>query len=252
MTVSVYRADVDERSDRPRADVLEEGERLVRAAAERGLTVRLLGGAAVAHLCPSARRAPLARPYKDVDLAGLRRERSELAALLGELGYDGRDEFNVLQGGRRLLFHDSANDRQLDVVLDRFEMCHALELSDRLALGEIALGTTDLLLTKLQVRATNERDLKDAAAILLDCDVDVKRVAQLLASDWGWWRTATEVLDRVEAYVLVLAEDERTRVQTRIEALRTAIGREPRSARWRVRALVGDRVRWYQEPEEDY
>lgn len=252
MSSNVYGQEMDERRDGPRPDVQEEGERVVAAAARRGLTVRLIGGAAVATLCPSARRPPLARPYKDVDVVAFRRDRPALAELLEELGYESRDEFNVLEGGRRLLFHDPINDRQLDVLLERFEMCHSLDLSDRLVHCDLALDPTDVLLTKLQVRETNERDLKDATALLLDCDIDARRIAALLAGDWGWWRTATEVLDRVDAYADVLAEEERQRVRERIATLRREIEGAPKGARWRARAAIGDRVRWYEEPEEDY
>jgi hypothetical protein len=32
--------------------------------------------------------------------------------------------------------------------------------------------------------------------------------------------------------------------------LREAIDQAPKSARWRLRARIGERVRWYEEPEE--
>jgi len=236
----------------PLADVVAEGERLVAAAAARGLTLRLCGGAAVAHLCPSARRPPLARPYKDVDVVALRRERKQVAELLEAVGYRGRDEFNVLTGDARLLFWDDANDRQLDVLLDRFEMCHALDLAPRLDAHAVTLDPADLLLTKLQVRETNERDVKDALALILDSGPDVGRVADVLCDDWGWWRTATEVLERVVDGASQLDDDRASRVLTWAERLRSEVARRPKPLQWRVRAKVGDRVRWYAEPEEDY
>ena len=236
----------------PLADVREEGERLVAAAAEQGLTLRLCGGAAVAHLCPSARRPPLARPYKDVDVVGRRAERAALARFLPEAGYEARDEFNVLDGGTRLLFWDEAHGRQLDVLLDRFHMCHALDLGARLDRHPVTLDPADLLLTKLQVRETNERDAKDALALLVDADPDVGRVADVLCGDWGWWRTATEVLERVVGASHVLDDDVRARVREWTSRLERELERRPRGARWRARARVGDRIRWYDEPEEDY
>lgn len=236
----------------PLADVAAEGERIVLAAAERGLTIRLCGGAAVAYLCPSAHRPPLARVYKDVDVVALRRERAEVAALLTALGYDANEEFNVLHGGARLLFWDAANARQLDVLLDRFEMCHALELADRLSGNGATLDGADLLLTKLQVRETNERDVKDALALLVDVQPDVDRVAAVLCDDWGWWRTATEVLQRVLTSSTVLAPEDEQAVRTWVHELERELEARPKSMRWRARARIGDRVRWYDEPEDDY
>jgi len=52
----------------PVADIREEGLRIVRAAAERELPVRMLGGVAVWVRCPSARRPELARSTAIVDL----------------------------------------------------------------------------------------------------------------------------------------------------------------------------------------
>ena len=236
----------------PLADVAAEGARIVAAAERHGLTVRLCGGAAVAHLCPSAARPPLARPYKDVDVVGLRRERRALEELLAELGYEPRDEFNVLGGGERLLFWDAAHARQLDVLLDRFAMCHALDLRDRLAAHPITLEPADLLLTKLQVRETNERDVKDSLALVVDSQPDVGRIADVLCADWGWWRTATDVLERVGAGAAELDAASAARARTWIERLRHELDTRPKSVAWRLRARVGDRVRWYEEPEDDY
>jgi len=236
----------------PLADVRAEGERIVRAAGEHGLTLRLCGGAAVAPLCPSARRPPFARMYKDVDLVALRRERNGVAALLARLGYQPRDEFNLLQGASRLLFWDVPNDRQLDVILDRFEMCHSLELASRLRSTAVALDPADLLLTKLQVRETNERDVKDALALLVDTSPDIDRVAAVLCDDWGWWRTASDVIERLAAAAGLLERPDADAVLTWLAELERELAARPKSIRWRGRAIVGDRLRWYEEPDEAY
>ena len=71
---------------------------------------------------------------------------------------------------------------------------------------------TDLLLSKLQVYETNERDLKDAAGLLIDCEIDCDYVATLLGRDWGWWRTVTEVSDRLREYSAQLPAQQRDAV----------------------------------------
>jgi hypothetical protein len=38
--------------------------------------------------------------------------------------------------------------------------------------------------------------------------------------------------------------------QAQIDALRAAIDAAPKSTKWRLRARVGDRVAWYELPEE--
>ena len=236
----------------PLADVRLEGERIVGAAAAQGLTVRLCGGAAIAHLCPSAALPPLAREYKDVDVVALRSERKAVAALIVELGYEASDEFNLLNGSSRLLFWDAANARQLDVLLDNFEMCHSLELARRLRKGAVTLDPADLLLTKLQVRETNERDVLDALALVVDAEPDIDRIAALLCDDWGWWKTATEVLGRIADAADVLEREPATTARRWIEALEREVTTRPKSVRWRTRALVGERIRWYEEPDDTY
>ena len=39
-------------------------------------------------------------------------------------------------------------------------------------------------------------------------------------------------------------------MRTRLDDLRARIDDEPKSTKWKVRARVGERVKWYEEPEE--
>jgi hypothetical protein len=236
----------------PLPDARAEALALLEAARERSVLLRAIGGLAVRIVAPSAARPPLQRPYKDIDLVGLSRQRAAIEQLLTEFGYEGDDGFNLLSAHGQLYFRDLANGRQVDVFLDRMTMCHTLELADRLELDNLTVTATDLLLSKLQVYETNERDLKDAAALLLDGQIDSDYIASVLAHDWGWWRTVTQVLGRLETYAVTLEFDARPRLQQQIAALVDRIAAEPKSRRWKLRARVGDRVRWYELPEEDH
>jgi hypothetical protein len=233
----------------PLPDLRDEALRLLGAAEERGLTIRAIGGLAIALRCRSAARPPLARAYKDLDVVGLGSERKQIDAFFVEHGYVPDKEFNVLHGHERLLHYDRANARQLDTFLDRFSLCHTLELRSRLALDKLTLTPADLMLSKLQVVETNERDFKDMVALLLDAEIDDARIARVCAEDWGWWRTVTGVLDKVEAYAEHDGIDTDA-VRDRLAALHARIEAEPKRLRWRARAKVGDRVRWYELPED--
>jgi hypothetical protein len=237
--------------DPPLADPVAEGRRIVALATEHGVQARLFGGVAVAIRCPAARHPALRRPYKDVDLATSGRHKRRLEQFLTAVGYQPAKEFNALHGRTRLLFADPVNRRPLDVIVDSFEMCHSLDLRTRIGLEDTTLPTADLLLMKLQVVETNERDLQDAVALLVDGQIDASRVAAVLAADWGWWRTATEVLGKVAGYVAGIADPAvRDSAGQQIERLRDRVDREPKGLRWRARARVGDRARWYELPEE--
>jgi hypothetical protein len=240
----------------PLSDLHTEVLRVLDAAAGAQVVLRAVGGLAVYHRCPSARMPPLARDYKDIDLVGRSGDSARVSELMTELGYTADSEFNTLHGRRRLYFWDAAHERQLDVFVEAIVMSHELHVGDRLELDTVTLPLADLLLSKLQVFEINEKDLKDSAALLSDHDIsadgiDPERVAGLLSADWGWWRTATSNLEKVADYVASLSSFEgAARVRTRAEELRGRVDEAPKTRRWRLRARLGERVRWYELPEE--
>jgi len=237
--------------DKPLADPVEEGRRIISLAAARGIEVKLFGGVAVAITCQAASHPALRRAYKDVDLATTQKHNRPLGEFLAAAGYLPAREFNALHGRTRLLFADPVNDRPLDVIVDQFTMCHSLDLRPRLRLPGGTLPTADLLLMKLQVVETNERDLQDAVALLQESDLDAGRVAEVLAADWGWWRTSTETLGKVEGYAAAITDqDLAASTAIQIGRLRDRVEQAPKGLRWRTRAKIGDRARWYELPEE--
>jgi hypothetical protein len=240
----------------PLPDLVEEGRRVAQAARSAGVELALLGGVAVSLRCPSARRPPLARDYKDVDAVGRGSERRTIDALLSGLGYTGHTEFNALQE-TRLLFQDPVHGRRLDVFLDRAELCHMIELAPRLAAAGETLAPADLLLLKLQVVETNHKDLQDATALLTDHEltdddsgINLPYLAGLVAADWGLWRTTTMVAQRVADFAQALEGFDGTTAVARVRRLLDAFEAVPKSRGWRMRARLGERMRWYELPEE--
>lgn len=236
------------------ADIVTEAGRLA-AAAEEEAPVRLLGGVAIALRCPSARLPALERSYGDIDVVARGRDRRKLQRFLTDQGYRGLDQLNAVHGGARLFYLDEVNRRRLDVFLDRFEMCHDLDLRARLGSPGPTLPLADLLLTKLQVVETTEKDLRDIVALLADHDltddeqgVNVTYLAKLTGSDWGLWKTATRVARRAGEFASELGAF--PAAVDRAERLAQTLEDAPKSAGWRMRARVGERVRWYKLPEE--
>lgn len=237
--------------------VPEEGERLARAARDAGLDLVLLGGVAVWLRCPSARSAPLARPYGDADFAGRAGDRRAITAFMEAHGYEPDTLFNALHGASRLNFRDPARDRPVDVLLDRFTMCHTLDLRPSLDGGELTLGLADLLLTKLQVVALNDKDLRDICALLLDHplengEIEPARFLDVTRGDWGFEHTIHGTLaalpQRIEA--LGLDAGAAAAIVARADELARILHAAPKTQRWKLRARIGERVRWYEEPEE--
>jgi hypothetical protein len=240
----------------PLEDVIAEASRILDAAAD--VPLRLLGGAAIAISADG--ELLLRREYNDIDFITASGRGPAVVRAFDELGYTGDQRFNGLNGHRRLLFVDTANERRVDVFVAKFQMCHAIPLAKRLTLSARTIPLADLLLTKLQIFALNEKDQRDIVNLLhghalTDSDADginAAYVAKLLGADWGLWRTSTLNIDRVRGglarYGLAPAHEEV--VRTRLDDLRSRIDEEPKSTKWKVRARVGDRVKWYEEPEE--
>ncbi|HEY2600903.1 MAG TPA: hypothetical protein VGI67_05045 [Thermoleophilaceae bacterium] len=242
-------------------DPLEEAMRVIAAGEERGVKLRATGGVGIALISPSALRPPLQRRYQDIDFVVSSKQTNEVEHLFHELGYEPDEEFNVLHGQHRLFFLDSVHQRQADVFLDRVEMCHVMDLRERLTIGDRSLTPADLLLSKLQVVETNEKDYKDAIAVLADHEVtaddsgiNINRINDLCASDWGWWRTVTMVAERTDKIARELSQglDGRAlaHVPDRIRHLLAEIDRADKSRRWKMRARIGDRVPWHDTPED--
>jgi hypothetical protein len=242
----------------PLSDPVAEATRIGDAAAERGLLLRVLGGAAVAILCPRARSAPLGREYADIDLATTGPNRKGVVELMEALGYAGDREFNMLHGHRRLFFWDEGNSRQVDVFVDEANLCHRIDLSRRLGLVPLTVSLADLAVLKLQVVETNEKDYLDICAIFADhrltsdeSGVNSAYIAQLAAGDWGLWRTLEMVAERSRRFALDLPGfDAAELVAERLQTLRAELADIPKTRRWKLRARVGEKKRWYEIPEE--
>jgi hypothetical protein len=246
----------------PEKDPVQEAERLVELASQRGVTLRLLGGIAFRLRCPSALNENLKRKYVDIDFVGTRKQRKEIQNLFSDGGYTPRTTFNTMQGFKRLIFNDIQNERRVDIFLNEFEMCHKFDFTDRLKLDKLTLPLADLLLTKLQVYEITEREYRDVIALFTDHEVgekdspeliNGKYIAKLCSDDWGLWRTTTLNLERISSALprYVSSSDHQTQVKTKMDSLRKTIDSEPKSFRWKVRARVGEKVKWYELPEAD-
>jgi hypothetical protein len=234
---------------------VSEGRRVLAAARDAGLTVRLLGGVAV-HVRSRSLPPALTREYKDLDFASAKKSSGDLQKLLRDLGYEPHVGFNAMNGRERLLFYDNPNERQVDVFVSSFRMCHEIPLEKRLAVDEDTVPLAELLLTKLQIIELNEKDVRDTVAILLehevtddDAGVNATQFASLCCEDWGLCRTITQNLVSVREHLRAY-EVNREVVATRLDILLERIETTPKSRSWRMRSKVGDRKRWYELPEE--
>jgi hypothetical protein len=256
-------------------DPLAESLRIVDIAAHRGLLVRLMGGMAIRAHAPDW-PARTRRLEVDLDFATRSRDRGAFYELLAAEGYTADKRHNALFGGKQAYFVDVARNRPVDVLVDSLEMCHRFEFSDRLALSSPTLPLAELLLSKLQVVKINRKDVLDALVLLAEHPlgqddgaadsrhglgaINVPRILSFTSNDWGWWRTVTGNLVTLDQFLavelkpgdldLANGRDVLYDPGAQIAGLRTAIMDAPKSTKWRLRARVGERASWYNEPEE--
>src|SRR5574337_638723 len=81
--------------------------------------------------------------------------------------------------------------------------------------------------------------------------IDLSHIVRLTADDWGWYMTIRTTIDKCrnisDSY---LVDVDKQSVLDKLAWLKQAIEEAPKSARWKLRAQVGERVRWYELPED--
>ena len=248
----------EDTGSKPLADPLDEGRRVVEAANEEGLLVRSIGGTAIWEHAETMHDEPFARNYRDVDFVTTREDKDAVIEFMLGLGYEQNERFNTMHRFQ-LEFQDPINERKADYIVDKFRFCHSWSLRNRVDIDYPTVPIEDLLLSKLQIAEISDRDIRDIIAMFNDHPVgsdvatdaiDTDYISGLCRSDWGLYRTTTMNLDRVESY---LTEEElpvdEAQLSDRVAALREAIETEPKSIRWKLRSIVGERKQWYRRPE---
>jgi hypothetical protein len=237
---------------------------IVEKAKERGVDLRILGSLAYRLHCPASLHLfdEMGRDLTDVDLAASSRQRKDARLFLEELGYVIDQDLLVTTEGKRYSFSDLDSKMVVDVFFDELFFCHPIPLRDRLALDYPTITPTDLLLEKMQIVEINPKDVKDTLVLLLEHPVESQQqsdaidgsyIARLLAADWGFHYTVTTNLARLGRHVDdygALNDDEWQMVSGRVAELVRRIEDEPKSQRWKLRARIGPRKRWYQEVTE--
>ncbi|HKZ54279.1 MAG TPA: hypothetical protein VJ123_02280 [Anaerolineales bacterium] len=237
--------------------------RIVRAADEAGLTLRILGSLAFQTHCPTLGhlQQEMGRAYTDLDFAAYSAQSMGVSQLLGGLGYQEEREVFVVTEGGRAIFENRGNGLHVDVFYNRLDFCHIIPWNGRLEADSPTLPLAELLLEKMQIVKLNEKDVIDTIILLLEHPlgeddhetINMRRVAGLCAADWGLWRTTSMNLPKVRQLAgsyLQLSDEQKTRLASQVEDILARIEAEPKTLAWRLRARVGDRVKWYKDVEE--
>ncbi len=245
------------------AQKCEDCECIIRNARESNTHIQLIGGWAIFYRTnyKSVSRTYdfLQRKYADIDIVGKGKEKKKIFETLSRCGYVSDDRFNGLYGDSRLVFRKGSE--VIDVFLDKFEMCHTLDLSETLNYFDDAIGLGELLFTKLQIVEINEKDIKDVIRLILYSDLNDKGgrdyspkefLMRLCSDDWGVYKTITSNLNKVKEYAksLPFVNEDLYLLNSKIEEITKSIENSEKSLKWKMRARIGEKVRWYELPEE--
>lgn len=242
-------------------ELIAEMIRLITAANANQIHLRAFGGLAIYTHSQTNPRF-FHRDSPDVDFVVSKNDWQKLEQFFHQMGYAPNKQFNLLNGSQRQIYYDETAGHRIDVLVGDFEMCHKLPMDDRLQIDPVTIPLAELFLSKAQIVQLNRKDAFDIISLLLNNDlgseqegkIDVDRIAWLCANDWGLYKTTSINLQRVEDMLLkedlVLSQEERELVLNRVRRIVSALASMPKSAAWKMRDLIGTRVRWYAEVEE--
>ena len=240
-----------------------ELKRILKASDEAGILLRVIGSLAFQMHCPQFGhlQAAMGRAYTDIDFAAYGKQTKQIQDLMASLGYKDNREVFIVSEGERSIFDKPEAGLHVDVFYEKLDFCHAIYWKDRLETDSPTIPLAELLLEKMQIVQINEKDVIDTIMLLLEHplgDVDketinLKRVAMLCAADWGLWRTTTMNLEKVRALAHgypQLTDEQKAKVEQQVKDALARLDAEPKSMGWKLRARVGDRVKWYKEVDE--
>jgi hypothetical protein len=261
------------------SDLMVEARAIIDLGNARGVVLRLTGGLAVRHYAIDLEFAE--REYSDIDLIGLKRQVGDVGEVFRDLGYvenkhvavatgNGQLQFFVPEGGAAAVvagalpvFAEVPPSDHIDVFLDSMRMDHQVDFRDRLQINTYAIDPADLFLSKLQIVNLNEKDVHDVITLVKDVYVDFQphpgvldlhHVAEVCAADWGLYIDVMNNIDAVVEHVTHydLSPRDAARVRRTLELAQDMMTEQAKTLRWRVRARIGKRVRWYSEVEEQF
>jgi hypothetical protein len=245
-----------------RAEIL----RIIDQGTQRGILLRILGGAAIRmHCAGSDHLYELLKrvPKHDMDFVSYSKYRPLTRQFMKDMGYTPYVTLAMTSGaGRhRQIFNDADGNKAIDVFLDILPMCHVIDFRGRLEVDSPTVPPAELFLLKAQIVEMNDKDWADMSILLrehpvgnVDKDtINLNIIAKTLADDWGFYYTVSTNLKKLHDYVgqsSGLSSDDRKNIEGKITAISDAIEKEPKTLKWKMRSKVGTARKWYNVVEE--
>lgn len=251
---------------------LEEAQRILKAASEKQVVLRVLGGLGIRlHSLNETefanrlkRSAEPGQEYSDIDFATYGKLRNKVKEVFDSLGYSKRPTTMSTAAAHRQIYFHPKGWFYVDVFWDSLMAAnHPVDFRGRLEVDPVSIPLAELLLEKLQIVHFSRKDLLDTILLLKAHRVagkdepetiSVERISKLLARDWGFWYTVTTNLAGLENHVKQMDEllpIEKDELVSKILQNQSAIASAPKTFRWKLRSLTGTRKRWYNPVETE-
>lgn len=220
----------------------------------------MMGGLAVRAHCEDLEFCE--REYGDIDLVGLERQAAEIRSTFESLGYSEDLEVAISTDGTRLLFQQKGTRDHVDVFLDELRMEHTIDLRERLHIEELTISVSDILVTKLIIYDMNEKDYRDIFSTVKDLEfgsedipgmINVDYIASICSRNWPLYQDLTSNIDRC-LHILSyydFSEEEVNKIKDRFHTIKKTMQARPKSLRWKLRALFGNRIPVREVVEEE-
>ncbi len=261
MTSSSIGMGEQDRAEREKFE--NELKRILIASDDAGIILRVIGSLAFQMHCQKYGylQAAMGRAYTDIDFAAYHRQTKEIQVLMAGLGYHENREVFIVSEGDRAIFERPELGLHIDVFYEKLDFSHVIYWKDRLEIDNPSIPLAEMLLEKMQIVQINEKDVIDTIMLLLEHPlgeqdketINIQRVAELCSTDWGLWRTTSMNLEKVRQLAQgyeQLTGQQKEMVDSQVKAALRRMDQEPKSLAWRLRARVGDRVKWYKDVDE--
>lgn len=217
------------------------------------------------------------RPPRDLDIVSTFEQKAAIENLILSLGIKKDDTLETIPGIKRSLF--GIDDIKIDVFYDAFDFNHLIDLT--LSIEKPAgvkmkkvrsidrpgkcITRTEQLLQKMQIVNSSSKDLIDAWWLLSASKVKAKSngaieaintdvIQYYTSKNWGFFHTFKTNLDRlkglIEEHNDTSSKDLQGGVLSKINLINRAIDEAPKSLTWKLRALAGTNLKWYQDVDD--
>jgi len=247
---------------------VSEARALVEKAQDQSIILRILGGLAVRmhsqqflNLYQSLGRTT---ETADIDAITYSKYQDKLESFFKHIDFNPEPDARrtpVIWGSRQI-YVEPRGRFHVDVFFDKLEMSHTIDFRHRLEVDLPTVPIADILLGKMQIHEVNEKDIKDTIILIRahqlgDSDeecINEKYVAKLLSEDWGFYYTVTKNLEKTKLMLqdYKIDKSDKDDVETKIARLLSRIESEPKTNRFKLRARIGEKKKWYNVVDETF